>query len=90
MFSSSGNFGSGDFDEVDTTATLDSTPQRDVPQRVDMLPPHALADDEIDTTPQPERRTEPARSAETSAEPEEDDPNRPKRSGWWQRRSFFG
>jgi ribonuclease E len=21
--------------------------------------------------------------------PQEEDPNRPKRSGWWQRRSFF-
>jgi ribonuclease E len=33
-----------------------------------------------------ERTPEPA-AAETV--PEKEDPNRPKRSGWWQRRSFF-
>jgi ribonuclease E len=45
---------------------------------------------------QPEERVvraedEPAPPKPSAPEPEEedDDPSRPKRSGWWQRRSFF-
>jgi ribonuclease E len=46
-------------------------------------------------SPMPERAKEREPAAEEivrgapPAPPEEDDPNRPKRSGWWQRRSFF-
>jgi ribonuclease E len=44
-------------------------------------------------TPQFNRR-DPEEAVETvskpESEPEPEDPNRPKRSGWWQRRSFFG
>ena len=38
------------------------------------------------THPEPE---EPSQPSQPSSEPEDDDPSRPKRGGWWQRRSFF-
>jgi ribonuclease E len=48
------------------------------------------------TAPEPEAAEEPEAAAEPAApapaaapEPAEEDPNRPKRGGWWQRRSFF-
>jgi len=51
---------------------------------------------EIEPAPQFKRR-DPEEAPATEAmqpqpepEPEIDDPNRPKRSGWWQRRNFFG
>jgi ribonuclease E len=61
--------------------------------RVDQVEPHHA---EV-ATPQfnrrdPEEASEPVAKVERVPQPEEEpeDPNRPKRSGWWQRRSFFG
>ena len=111
---------SSDYDEIDTTPTLDSEPARQPPQRADgpeayvggdeidttptiePAPPREAAwrfgrhqapsnggdDDEIDTTPRDDE-TSPAETRPEAAEADED-PDRPKRSGWWQRKSFFG
>jgi ribonuclease E len=96
-----GNFARrSEFDEIDTTPTLESRPSFEAPRPIDLMrdtPP-----DEIDTTPQPETRVERVASAEPESEPatapepaapraEEpvEDASRPKRSGWWQRKSFF-
>jgi ribonuclease E len=92
-------FGSSYDDEIDTTPTLDTRPAFEAPRRLDN-PVNDILPDEIDTTPQPVERASAARSeqpveaAPTPApvpepEPEVEDPNRPKRSGWWQRKSFF-
>ena len=101
-----GNFNTIDSvfdDEIDTTPTLDQVPPREMPQRADMIAETDLLDGEVDTTPQPEPRPEPASARPPDVprdrapaqpplppESEESDPNRPKRSGWWQRKSFFG
>ena len=111
-------FGSADDDEIDTTPTDTNGATYTAPRPVDIMrdsPP-----DEIDTTPQPERRSEPRAAVEpplapassvgaaserpsverapieparserpAEAEPPAEDTNRPKRSGWWQRKSFF-
>ena len=86
---------SSDFEDIDTTPTLEPRTRHEPPRRIaddDALP------GEIDTTPQPiERQKEPTnRASEEPAsnphqptEEEDNDPNRPKRSGWWQRKSFF-
>lgn len=87
----------GDEDEIDTTPTLDPRPGAEPPRRIEIATFSDAPPDEIDTTPQPERPKEaeqrPAeaqREAQPVAEREEEqDPNRPKRSGWWQRRTFF-
>ncbi len=96
-FEPSGNFIRRDTfeDEIDTTPTLDTRPSFEAPRRIDL--PETSLPDEIDTTPQPierlselrsEQPAEPAPPA-SKPEPEVEDPNRPKRSGWWQRKSFF-
>jgi hypothetical protein len=85
---------SSDFDDIDTTPTLEPRAYAEPVRRVadnEALP------DEVDTTPQPIERPKDhaARADEESAAPqhptaeEDNDPNRPKRSGWWQRKSFF-
>ncbi len=86
---------SSDFDDIDTTPTLEPRTRHEPPRRIaddDALP------GEIDTTPQPiERQKEPTKRAseepastpQQPTEEEDNDPNRPKRSGWWQRKSFF-
>jgi ribonuclease E len=111
-----------DYDEVDTTPTLDSEPARHLPPRAEMVADPFIGGDEIDTTPTAEpaparelpwrssadaapsnggdedeidttpRDDEPSRGTTRpeSAEEADEDPNRPKRSGWWQRKSFFG
>jgi ribonuclease E len=85
-------------EEVDTTPTMEPARRQDLPTRVDMRD-RLVPSDEIDTTPQPERPrdTQPkevapevSRAGAPPPEAEEEDPNRPKRSGWWQRKSFFG
>jgi ribonuclease E len=85
-------------EEIDTTPTMEPTGRQDLPPRVDMRD-RFVPRDEIDTTPQPERlrdtqpkevAPEASRPVTTPPESEEEDPNRPKRSGWWQRKSFFG
>jgi ribonuclease E len=85
-----------DEDEIDTTPTLDPRPGNEPPRRIEIATLDDAPDDEIDTTPQPERpkeveprAAEPARESDPATEQEEEDPNRPKRSGWWQRRTFF-
>jgi ribonuclease E len=99
------NFGgtiSSDYEDIDTTPTLEARPAHQAPRRIDMRPPEDLLEGEIDTTPQPIERpaevssSEPADStprpaSKPAAEPEAEaeDPNRPKRNGWWQRKSFF-
>ena len=89
-------------DEIDTTPTLETTRvAAEPPRRIDLTTPDLLPD-EVDTTPQPverpselrsERAAEPAAPPPPAAQPqpaaEEADANRPKRSGWWQRKSFF-
>jgi ribonuclease E len=97
-FEPSGNFVRRDVfdDEIDTTPTLDTRPSFEAPRRIDR--PESSPPDEIDTTPQPIERPSELRS-EQPPEPEQprqpqpsvetEDPNRPKRSGWWQRKSFF-
>jgi len=92
---------SSDYEDIDTTPTLEARPAHQAPRRIDMQPPEDLLDGEIDTTPQPIERPvevssiEPTNSAppatKPAAEPESEteDPNRPKRNGWWQRKSFF-
>jgi ribonuclease E len=82
---------SSDLDEIDTTPTLDERPAAEPVRRIE-VPLDEFG--EIDTTPQPDRPKEtapsPASEPATQRTAEEaDDPNRPKRSGWWQRRSFF-
>ena len=86
---------STDFDEIDTTPTLDDRPAAEPARRIE-IPLDEFG--EIDTTPQPDRPKESSAPANgtTVAEPEtpveteaEEEPSRPKRSGWWQRRSFF-
>ena len=80
-----------DDDEVDTTPTVGGPPRRESPSSADIARDSYVASDEVDTTPQPDVR--PSRDAEAAPDPEQDepeDPNRPKRSGWWQRKSFFG
>jgi ribonuclease E len=110
-----------DYDEIDTTPTLDPEPGRQPPPRADVVADPYIGGDDIDTTPTvepaPQRelpwrssgataasnggdedeidttpRDDEASPAETRPEPAEadDDPDRPKRSGWWQRKSFFG
>jgi ribonuclease E len=83
-------------DEIDTTPTLDARPAFEAPRRLDTN--DDILAGEIDTTPQPEERSSPVTTGEAAAsaaspaaepEPESEDPNRPKRSGWWQRKSFF-
>jgi hypothetical protein len=94
-----------DTDEIDTTPTDTNGATYTAPRPVDIMrdsPP-----DEIDTTPQPERRSEPRAvdphpapppvpassagvvSERRSLERAPIETNRPKRSGWWQRKSFF-
>jgi ribonuclease E len=95
----SGNFAtiSADYDEIDTTPTLEPRPTHEAPRRIDVAEPDDLLAGEVDTTPQPiERPSEmsPGQPTESTPTPqpaaeEENDPNRPKRSGWWQRKSFF-
>jgi ribonuclease E len=114
-----GGFGaiSADYDEIDTTPTLDSGTPRPAPQRADRVADTYIGPDEVDTTPtadtQPSReswqppaqaadgdeddeidttpRADAPSRADTRPEPAaDDDPDRPKRSGWWQRKSFFG
>jgi hypothetical protein len=84
-----------DYDEIDTTPTLDPRPSHEAPRRMDTVSPNDMMPDEIDTTPQPIERpsetassqpAEPAPAPKPEAEAEE---NRPKRNGWWQRKSFF-
>jgi ribonuclease E len=77
-------------DDIDTTPTMDPRPAAfEPPRRIDIVRQNDLLRDEIDTTPQPvERASEPPAREEPPA-PEAEDPNRPKRSGWWQRKSFF-
>jgi ribonuclease E len=88
-------------DEIDTTPRIEPAPAREAaPQPTFVRNRFAEPVDEIDTTPLPEPRPAPASASEPrpepaaeqkpDAEPEPEDPNRPKRSGWWQRRSFFG
>ncbi len=90
------SFGNSYDDEIDTTPTLDPRPAY-TPPRVDD-PVVDLLPDEIDTTPQPiarpselrsEQPAEPVESPAAQPSVETEDPNRPKRSGWWQRKSFF-
>jgi ribonuclease E len=90
-----GNFGTlpGDLDEIDTTPRLDEPPVSDMPRRME-VPLDELG--EIDTTPQPDKpRDSTPQQNDNAAAGSEDaaenaaDPDRPKRSGWWQRRSFF-
>jgi ribonuclease E len=85
-----------DEDEIDTTPTLDPRPGAEAPRRIEIAALDDAPPDEIDTTPQPERpkevqprAAEPPREPQPAAEQEEEDPSRPKRSGWWQRRTFF-
>ena len=66
-------------DEIDTTPRDDTPEPREAEARAEVMSEGEL--DEIDTTPRPDT---------TSSGPVEDDPDRPKRSGWWQRKSFFG
>jgi len=77
-------------DDIDTTPTVEPAPQRELPWRSGgaTAASNGGDEDEIDTTP----RDDEASPAETRPEPAEadDDPDRPKRSGWWQRKSFFG
>jgi ribonuclease E len=80
-----------DDDDVDTTPRIDTPPSRESQPRVDPVRDNYAPPDEIDTTAQPDPR--PSRdtaSGPGAAADEAEDPNRPKRSGWWQRRSFFG
>ncbi|MEJ0012566.1 MAG: ribonuclease E/G [Bauldia sp.] len=96
-FEPSGNFIRRDTfeDEIDTTPTLDARPAFEAPRRIDL--PETSLPDEIDTTPQPIERPSELRSEQPAEpappapkpEPEVEDPSRPKRSGWWQRKSFF-
>jgi ribonuclease E len=92
-------FGSSYDDEIDTTPTMDSRASFEAPRRLDN-PANDILPDEVDTTPQAVERPAavrvedagdiaPSRTPEAEAEPEVEDPNRPKRSGWWQRKSFF-
>ncbi len=87
--------------EIDTTPVMEPRPPRQerpaAPAAAEEAPAPAT------TTPMPEERPaarmEPVPEAprEQPAEtrvapepaPEKEDPNRPKRSGWWQRKSFF-
>ena len=85
-----------DEDEIDTTPTLDPRPAAEAPRRIEIAALDDAPPDEIDTTPQPERpkevqprAAEPPREPQPAAEQEEEDASRPKRSGWWQRRTFF-
>jgi ribonuclease E len=87
---------------ADTSAIEASAPEAPAP--VEPTPP-AAADDEADepapareaaTERQPEERVTraeddeaPPPPAPAAPEPEVDDPDQPKKSGWWQRRSFF-
>jgi len=92
---------SSDYEDIDTTPTLEARPAHQAPRRIDMQPPQDLLEGEVDTTPQPIERpaevssSEPANSAQPASKPEAEpeaeteDPNRPKRNGWWQRKSFF-
>jgi hypothetical protein len=85
---------SSDFDDIDTTPTLEPRAHHEPPRRIDV---HDDLPGEIDTTPQPIERPkdQAARVNDEAAAPqqptaeEDNDPNRPKRSGWWQRKSFF-
>jgi ribonuclease E len=93
---------SSDFDEIDTTPRVDEPAHRGASQRPALVPDLKIGPaDEIDTTPRPRERPKEAAANETLEEPalqppmqpielEDEDPNRPKRSGWWQRKSFFG
>jgi ribonuclease E len=62
-------------------ATTAQLPEERPAARVEPVP-ETPSEEPVET----ERTPEPA-AAETV--PEKEDPNRPKRSGWWQRRSFF-
>jgi ribonuclease E len=91
-------FGSSYDDEIDTTPTMETRASFEAPRRLDS-PESDILPDEVDTTPQPIERAAAVRNEETASAPppppapepeaEVEDPNRPKRSGWWQRKSFF-
>jgi ribonuclease E len=91
-------FGSSYDDEIDTTPTMETRASFEAPRRLDS-PESDILPDEVDTTPQPIERAAAVRNEETASasppqpapepEAEVEDPNRPKRSGWWQRKSFF-
>jgi len=88
------------YDEVDTTPTLEPRRAVEPPRRLDFASDDLMSD-EIDTTPQVEPAPRPAEAAqapvpEQKRQPEpkphvetEAEISRPKRSGWWQRKSFF-
>jgi ribonuclease E len=97
-----GEAGGGPLEAPDAFAPVpgDYRPPDDEPAREVSVVTHAAAIEprhgEIEPAPQFKRRdTEeeaPTEAVEPqpAPEPEVDDPNRPKRSGWWQRRNFFG
>ncbi len=98
-----GNFTpiSADDYEIDTTPSLDDDKPGMAPRRLDVATFDAGPPDEVDTTPrlEDEVRRESVSTGKAAPDatppapaPEPDDDNaadRPKRSGWWQRRSFF-
>jgi ribonuclease E len=88
--------------EIDTTPVIEPrAPREDRPaaaEAAEVFSPATTAP--VPEEPEPARiesvpeapREQPAGKAEPVAaepEPPQEDPNRPKRSGWWQRRSFF-
>jgi ribonuclease E len=86
----------GDATEIDTTPQPDEPVRR--PQPDDLYRSNPIPEHREEPRPEPqftrgetrpdESAPEP-RPAPAAPEPEDDDPNRPKRGGWWQRRSFF-
>src|SRR5581483_5543100 len=71
---------------------LGDAPMVDEPPREEAIPMQPVAHE---PRPEPAERHRPAAEPEPAPPPApqpqqpEEDPNRPKRGGWWQRRSFF-
>jgi ribonuclease E len=76
-------------DEIDTTPRLDRPSDTAASGESPAVQPASHVEDAPRHADQ-HRSAQPHPSAERSpAEEPKEDPNRPKRSGWWQRKSFF-
>jgi ribonuclease E len=80
-----------DIVEVAREASAAEAPEAEEPVATILTPeapePEAEAEEAPVPAPKPEPEPEPATQAVAAPEPEDDD--RPKRSGWWQRKTFF-
>jgi len=78
--------------EEPVTAAAEATPEAEPSEPEEEKTPEPAADSGADGAGEPEEAQEPAPAEEKVAEPaaaQEEEPDRPKRVGWWQRRSFL-